>query len=353
MNSIWRIVDIPVYPTDSVRKSYFFTEMDTVMTVTTMAENKKYKESLILLRSVFEKFLYFWLMFKGVKFKWTYAYKIVPKTSSTPREARDKTVESWQELRKSGDPKYANWEIQKGHKEDVIFLTNQEEGIYLTKDGVKTDDIVPIYNNMLNEYEPDIKHLSDIENKARNMIDLKNADELTSYQDQIYNHYIYITNIFRNLRINNLVDKFGLNIIRIHYNFLSKYVHPSKYSLELWDDLNKRNYGSEYTKEQALKELVLFYCTKLMQLYFREFISGYKDTKSTETFDKFQLMVKELEEMSQDFWFFDNKPSQFDLIYSESIKKSRKSMGKIVPEGTIYNEDPLDRLMQLRMYSPT
>jgi hypothetical protein len=78
-----------------------------------------------------------------------------------------------------------------------------------------------------------------------------------------------------------------------------------------------------------------------------------KDTKSTETFDKFQLMVKELEEMSQDFWFFDNKPSQFDLIYSESIKKSRKSMGKIVPEGTIYNEDPLDRLMQLRMYSPT
>jgi len=348
MNDVPVIIDIPAYPTDGVRESYLFSELDSLISITSLANNY-FKESFIILRSVFEKFLYFWLMFEGTSYKWTQPYQIEPRTSSTPRQARDKTYDMWQGLKKSGDPKYAHWEIQKGHPDNVILLTFQEEGQYMTRSGIRTNEIVPICNYMLDQYEPDIKHLSDIENRVNNLIDRSDGN-VTSYQNRIYNHYIYVSNIYRNLRINDLVDQFQLNIIRIHYNYLSKYVHPTKYSIQLRDRLNTRNYGTQYGEKQGLKDLILFYCVKLMQLYFQVFISGYEDTKYLDKYSKFQLLVKELDEMSKDFWFFDNKPTNFDLEYSDMIKKGKKAMGKTIPTELIYNEDPLDRLMKLSDY---
>ena len=351
MDSLWRIRDTTVYPTDKVRESYFFNEIESLMLVIDIAETKKYKQSLILIRSVFEKFLYFWLMFCGKRYRWTYPYRIIPRTSSSPREARDRTIESWRQLKKSGDPKYAKWEIQKARQENIIYLTVEGEGLYITRDGKETGEIQPIYNNMLTEYQPDIKHLSDIKNKISNLMDHENADELISYQNNIYNHYIYVTNIFRNLQINNLVDNSRLDIIRVHYNFLSKYVHPSKFSLEIWDDINN-NYRQNPEKQKALKELILFYCTKLMQLYFGTYLSGYRNTKHVEWLEKFQSLVGELEEMTKEFWFFDNEPTPFDINYSENITKTRRATGNDAPDELIYNEDPLDRIILLRTYLP-
>jgi hypothetical protein len=287
-------------------------------------------------------------MFDGKKYKWTQPYHIEPRTSNTIREARDKTYEKWKELKNSGDPKYSNWELQKGREDNVILLTFVEEGPYITRDGEQTDEILPIYNNMLNEYEPDIKHISDIENKVNTLSHLGNAN-LMSYQSRIYSHYIYIANVYRNLKINGLVDEFKLNIIRMHYNYLSKFIHPSKYSIKFWTDLNTPTSSTDSGEnKRALKELVLLYCVKLMQLYFGVFISGYKDTKHTNKYENFKSLVEELSKISRDFWFFDNEPLKFDLDYSENIKKTRRAMGKTVPVEIIYNENPLDRLIKLR-----
>lgn len=255
IESVWRIVDIPVYPTDTNRKSYMFSELDSLISILSMVDGRGYKECMILLRSILEKFLYFWLMFEGRKYRWTHHYFIEPRTSKTRKEARDKTLELWNNLKKSGDPKYQNWQIQAGRKDNVIIVTSEEEGMFVEENGKRTGEIIPIYNVLLEEYQPKIKHLSDIENMVNSIENRSDFDKIVLKQDLLYNRYFYINNIYRNLKLNNLVDDFQLNIIRVHYNFLSQYVHPSKYSIEIWDDMqNHTHYSSNIDKEHILNE---------------------------------------------------------------------------------------------------
>lgn len=342
------VVDVPVFPTDTNRQSYLFTEIDSLMVVVGLVAKGAYKESFILLRAVLEKFLFFWLMFDGLKYKRTIHYTIEPRISKTPREARDKTLGLWNNLKNSGDSRYTNWDIKSGRLDNVIIVTYEEEGISITKDGKKTDEMVPYYNMVLEEYEPDVKHLSDIQSMVNNIMNHSNAANLTLKQNIIYNHYFYINNIYRNLVRNNLVNKSQLEVIRIHYNFLSKFVHPSKHNIELWDEIrNGPRYTSIYS-EDILSDLVLLYVARLMLLYIRVFISGYKTTRNQSAYYKFEEIVLELDRMSKDFWFFDNDPTDFDIHYSNLQKDYLRRTNKKVPNGVIYNENPLRRLMMMR-----
>jgi hypothetical protein len=354
IDSVWRIVDDPLDPRDSIRKSYMFSELNTLMSIISMVECKSYKECFILLRSVFEKYLYFWLMFDGRKYKWTTHYFVYRTTSITDREARDKTLNMMNNLKMSGDPKYKNWELQAGRKDNVIIVTTENEGLFEAGDHNRTGEIIPIYNEMLIDYDPAIKFLSDIENMVNSITDMDDVEKLTFKQDHLYNRFIYIKNIYRNLTLNNLINKFQLYIIRIHYNFLSQYVHPSKYSFELWDRMHGyREYSSNLSMDQIFKELILLYVIKLIQLYFATYINGYKNTTNHVEYNKFELLVNELREMSKDFWFYDNQPLQFDIDYSNEIKSSWILSGRSVPDDLIYNDSPLERLVILRSRYPS
>jgi hypothetical protein len=46
----------------------------------------------------------------------------------------------------------------------IIIVTSEEEDMFIEENGKRTGEIMPIYNVMLEEYQPNIKHLSDIEN---------------------------------------------------------------------------------------------------------------------------------------------------------------------------------------------
>jgi hypothetical protein len=181
-----------------------------------------YKESFIILRTILEKFLYFWLIFEGLKFKRTIHYTIDVVESKNAKEARDKTLKLWIELQKSGDQRYVNWHISPGHADDVIIVTFEQEGIPLKRNGKETNEVIPYYEIALQEYDPDIKHLSDIQNIVNKITDKKIADKVVLKQKIMYNHYFYINNIFRNLSMNKMVDNFQINIIKIHYNFSHK-----------------------------------------------------------------------------------------------------------------------------------
>jgi hypothetical protein len=290
-------------------------------------------------------------MFDGLKFKRTIHYKIDMTESKNAKEARDKTLKLWIELQKSGDEKYRNWHINPGSEDDVIIVTFEQNGIPLTRDGQETNEVIPYYEIALEEYDPDIKHLSDIQNIFNKITDKKIADKIVLKQKIMYNNYFYINNIFKNLSMNKMVDIFQINVIRIHYNFLSKFVHPSKYGIELWNYLNNRSNDSfSPYREENIKELILLYVTKFLQLYIKIFISGYKETKNKSAYDKYDKIVNELGQLSEDFWFFDNEPTEFDKRYSEQQKEFLSKRSKKVPDELLYNENPLDRLKMLRLY---
>jgi len=99
INQIFRIVYKPSLWTDYNRYYFLRTEIDTLIAALNLSEEKNYKESFILLRTVLEKFLFFWLMHEGKMYRWTITYNIQPIFSKTPKEARDATMELWRRKR--------------------------------------------------------------------------------------------------------------------------------------------------------------------------------------------------------------------------------------------------------------
>ena len=135
---------------------------------------------------------------------------------------------------------------------------------------------------------------------------------------------------------------------------MSQYVHPSRFSFELWDEIQNPTYSStNVDKEEIFKELIQLYVIKLIQLYFATFIKGYKNTTNQVEYNKFELLVNELCKMSKDFWFYDNQPLQFDIDYSNQTKNFRSLSGSSVPADLYYNDSPLERLVQLRRRYPS
>lgn len=122
----------------------------------------RYKDCFVLLRSLFEYHFFFVLMVNGKKYRATEEYHIVPKSSSSVKEARDKTFDKWQFQKTSGklDPKIKA--INKGQKDDVIFVTVETEGLYEQKDVEKKGPVIPMYYFVFDQYDPDIKFLSEL-----------------------------------------------------------------------------------------------------------------------------------------------------------------------------------------------
>ena len=69
-------------------------ELVTLKNIIDLAERNFFKESFILLRTVFEKFIFFWLMFEGKRYRWTTTYKIMP-IKNTTKYAHDNTLQLW------------------------------------------------------------------------------------------------------------------------------------------------------------------------------------------------------------------------------------------------------------------
>lgn len=135
-NEIEKISEIMEHGTtlmNQYRRDFLFSEIDTLMNVLNL------RECLIVLRTVLEKLLFFWLMLAGEKYRWTYTYTIYPIRSNTRKEARDTTFGFWQNLNKSGDKRFQYVTmLQKAKREDTIIVNYEYEGLYEEMDLQRT-----------------------------------------------------------------------------------------------------------------------------------------------------------------------------------------------------------------------
>jgi hypothetical protein len=298
VDDISAIVEKQSFPVEYNRRVFLFSEIDTLIATLRLLENRFYKESFIIIRTVLEKFLYFWLMLEGRKYRWPVNYRVQPKTSLTVKEARDNTLDLWQREKKSGNQNFDEIiNIQRGSRNDEFIVTYESEGLYAKGDVNKSGESIPNYNFILEEYRPDDAHISDIRTVDEGLVSPETISQVINMQKGIYHNYFYIGNILRNLKMCNLIDDIQQSMIRVHYNFLSKYVHPTIEDIEMRKITNEEGHDS-LSKIETFEELILLYVAKFLCLYIKAFTMKYKSKSNAEACTKYEKIVGELNNMS-------------------------------------------------------
>lgn len=339
---------VPMIDVDDVRLDYFYTEMETLSVVLDLMEKKQHKECLILLRTVLEKFLYFWLMMDGRKYRHKTEFRVKRQASKTVEE-RDNIYQLWLKLKKEGSPDFADAvSIQKGKEPDVIVVVYESEGYYNEKDANRSGELIPSYLFILDEYEPKIKHLSKLQSIKEGKV-FQNFPKLEKTQDMLYNYFFYINSIMDNLVLNKLVSRTQADRIMVHYNFLSAFAHPSKNGVKLWQSRQRVIVGINAYDEKIIKDLIILYVAKLMQLYIRTIVYRYRIDWKILSSEKYDKIIEELNTFSKDLWFFDNEPISYDVWWSDVRKQAAQHRGrKISSTEILYYDDPYERLRKVR-----
>jgi hypothetical protein len=123
------------------KSDYLYSELDTLIATLGLLETGKYKESFIVIRTVLEKFLYFWLMMKGRKYRWNRTFHVRPNVGSTAKTARDNTANLWKQQKELGNPDYKDiLNIQKSScHDDEFIVTYEPEGLFEQHDVAQTN----------------------------------------------------------------------------------------------------------------------------------------------------------------------------------------------------------------------
>jgi hypothetical protein len=155
------------------------------------------------------------------------------------------------------------------------------------------------------------------------------------------------------LLINKLISEDQKKKINVNYNFLSKFVHPGIASIEVWENINRMSTPFSLTNqysEDIYKELIFLYVSRLMYLYLKIFIVHFKAGTNSADYQKYKLLIEELDELSRDLWFFDNEPTDFDKQQSARMQRYRRNTDKKTQDDISYYDDPLRRLQNMRKH---
>ncbi|MDH3764432.1 MAG: hypothetical protein OER82_01300 [Nitrosopumilus sp.] len=311
----------------------------------------KYKDSFIILRSVFETLLYFWLMIKGKKYRFTREWTITPKEGHTVKEGRDLTYEQWCRDWKTGVENYKNVTSINKKSEDKILLTRELEGLFEDKD-IEKKKIYPFYTFVLSDhYSPSITFTADLPSIKEGSFNPDLTEKLVSEQKTIYHNYIRIEAIIKNLILNNIITEIQRDYIVVHYNFLSHYVHQSKYAIQ---DFTKdiSIYRRNQISSDIVDEQILLYICSMQSILLKTIIDKFEKENPKASVQKYKELIFELDSSTEYFWFIDNEPTLYDKWLSDiKTRSAERFRNKPKTDIVLYYEDPLERLQKMKDFN--
>jgi hypothetical protein len=130
---------------------------------------------------------------------------------------------------------------------------------------------------------------------------------------------------------------------------MSKCVHQSIASIDIWLQFNKSSYAN-YSKINSgvYRELILLYIGRLMYLYLKNYVKYYKNNNNQNECEKYENIIEDLNRMSNDLWFFDNEPLQYDIDKSNRQKQIFIQTKRPVSNDVHYPKNLSERLNQMR-----
>lgn len=315
-------------------------EFRSLESVIRLLKEARYKDCFTLLRTVLESHLHSMLMMEGRKFRDVRRYKVTPDSGRTPMEARDAAIARWRAEAEGG--KYPGVvEISPDSRyDDVVIVIREQDGLF-----DKDRNWIAAYYFGFMEFNPVVSFTGDLPTlyESQTLI----PKELVRKQKTLYNEYVYMDHVYRNLELNGLIDGQQRDRLIVHYNFLSLFVHPSLLGLRATDIRSYWLDREDEGKKTELTTLVLLYVLKFEQEIIDVTAGFFKRENPNASLGKYTARADELRRATSDFWFVWDEPTELDKSKSDYYKGLLKMDGKPVPDGTMYYNDPIGRVSEL------
>jgi len=325
---------------DSDLFDFLTSEFQTMDSIIELTNSGKFKDAFILLRTIFEMLLYFWLMVEAEIYYTPRILTAKAENGKSAQEIRDSVFERWDKKKREGDKKYQHIIKMKKIGNDAFEVIYRNSGLY-----GDSGEMIPAYYFLLQESYNPTEKLADLDSIKEG--EIHSNDKITKFQKDLYKFNFTFSSIIFNLLENKLISKPQDDYIKVHYNFLSKFVHPTKDASNPNFQSKRRGYPD--ASEETIKELIYLYLCRFEYNFFKIIINRFKKENKRAKIEKYNSLMHKLNHSSNHFWFFDNKPTPFDLDISNARKHLKRSIKKKpVSDIIIYYEDPLIRLKQLR-----
>lgn len=322
----------------------------TIDTIKNLVKENRYRDSYILLRSVFEAYLIIKLAMIGNM----YFFDLLPLkgTSKTKKESPTDLLK-----RATNDPHLINNKNLIRRK--LIYTKDKKDYklrlIFKSTPVQNTSVFVPRHYFFIRDYSSDNQYLCDLIIKNR-WIDSETSQikENKKINKNVRENFFEIGALIDFFKVNKFATPRQADAIFVHYSYLSKFTHNTIESYKLnhsqfrTSDLNKI-FKNDFTHEL----LILLYCN-FLSLYFLNL--QYKYFSKEPDIGIKQIYKRKLRKIFAAnnnkysfFWFIYNKPYSFDLmLYKYKKRKTNQQKNVVIP----YYVNPFVRLRDLRSYWP-
>jgi len=320
------------------------TEFFSIDSVLKLLESFRFKDCFTITRTIFESFLVFWLMVRAKKYRQATWYTAEATEKKSAQQIRNEVFDRWSLEREKGNPKYKHIIHMKKLKEkDQFYVLYEFEGRFEEKNKMH---IPNLYFLIKEEYDPAAK--LEVLDSIKEGVIHHDPKRMKIHRDY-YRHNLRFEALIENLLINDLIKENQADYLRVHYNFLSRYVHPSKESINPHSQ-NLANQQSRGYSNELLEELILLYLSRLQRLFFHIIVERMKEDNLNAIVKPFNSFMQKLDLASSHLWFFDNNPTEYDIEVSDAQKRLKKQVEKTIPSNQVlYYENPLDRLSRYWM----
>lgn len=313
--------------------------------VVNLAEAKCYRDSFVLVRTVFESFFLIeltmlakYLYFNYLPYRGETKYQLLTRAKlEAPKVFGKKNIKNIKLVENMGRP----------FKVQVVYRANPVS---------RSNKVIPRHYFIFKEYNPDELYLSgislgDIWGKR-----LKKRGK-KKIQSRLSNTFLNMPVAILNfLKINRLATARERDAIVVHYNFLSKFTHGVSESYSILSKNKQRSFLrslDEVMEFDYFKELLCLLYACHLAIYYIElqmkFFLNEEEIK-IKNLESIKKIVLHLKDKYSFFWFVYNKPTDYD-IFQYKIRQIIKKKPNLSPKDSQIkcHKNPLSRLEDLHI----
>ncbi len=291
-----------------------------------------YKQSLQLLRGVFESSLYFKLYLFGKYFH--YYVNIIPQKNPNPK-GRDLTLKKWNhELKQWNETKkpelsmYAHVDGFIPVEKDKIIIIYR--GHFDKSDDGENGEYITHYYFIFREYQTELAFVSHLDSCLEGDYFPDITKKWQKTHKDIYKNTFSFDSIKRNLGFNKILNLSEIERVTVHYNFLSSFVHPNSRRIATIDQNNSNL-------------LILFYQIAMGLWLLEDLANKFNELTKNKSKTLFYNLLLTYQDAISDFWFI----SGVAAGQSKKLLDVRKVENPKLDVNKFYYRNPLEWIERL------